>query len=205
MIATVLIVERSHVDLRSQIAITENLKIKEMGNFPQTERLLIREWQFPDDAPSAFAIYGDAEVMHYLRPPVITMEAAQELLEQEIAHEQALNNGTGLWAVVTRNHQQVIGTILLSNLPDVQGNLTPKYEIGWHFCRASWGQGYATEAAKLIIDYGFNHLGIDTLYAVSKPENIRSLNLIKKLAMKPLGLTKEYYGGIPLLLFQSNL
>jgi len=81
----------------------------------------------------------------------------------------------------------------------------PDYiEIGWHFRPASWGFGYATEAARCIVQYAFEQLNLPLLLAVTDPENKRSIAVIEKLGMRYDGLTARYYGGKLLALYILN-
>ncbi len=56
--------------------------------------------------------------------------------------------------MIDRKNNQIIGSIILQNLPDNYGYPTPDIEIGWHLRCDYWGQGYMTEAAKVILEYG---------------------------------------------------
>ena len=87
----------------------------------ETERLGIRHWQPDRDTDSAFAIYGDREVMHFIREPDPDHRAVQKRLEEMTQKYQERNNGTGCWAIVEKTTQVVIGSILLVQLPDNQG------------------------------------------------------------------------------------
>lgn len=82
------------------------------------------------------------------------------------------------------------------------GIQTNYVEIGWHFRPASWGFGYATEAAQRIAQHAFEDLHLPVLLAVSAPENKRSVAVMERLGMRSDGLTTRYYGGAPLLLYQ---
>ncbi|MGB3534518.1 MAG: GNAT family N-acetyltransferase [Microcoleaceae cyanobacterium] len=166
-----------------------------------TQRLIIRDWHPGNDAIAAFKIYGDPAVMHYIREPENSIETVQTYLEKRVARDKHRNNGTGSWAVIEQQTAELIGAILLQQLPDNQGNLTQDFEIGWHFQPSSWGKGFATEAAERIIDYGFETLHLPILYAVVKPENQRSIRVTQRLNMEPLGHTNQYY-GVDLLLFR---
>ncbi|MGB7520093.1 MAG: GNAT family N-acetyltransferase, partial [Spirulinaceae cyanobacterium] len=73
--------------------------------------------------------------------------------------------------------------------------------IGWHLRRRSWGQGYATEGAKKILEYGFDSLNLPVIYAITRAENKRSIRVMERLKMLPLGTTDKYY-GIKCSLFQ---
>lgn len=54
-------------------------------------------------------------------------------------------------------------------------------------CKKYWGRGYASEAAKTTIDYSFNYLKADKLYAGHHPENEASKKLLTKLGFKFIG------------------
>ena len=167
----------------------------------ESDRLFIRDWNPPLDAPTAFSIYGDREVMKFIRKPDPNIKAVQQRLEERLERYKQCNNGTGTWAVLEKETEQLVGCILLIQLPDNDGILTEDFEIGWHFRRASWGKGYATEAANAIVDYGFNRLQIPVLYAVVRPDNVRSIRVTQRLRMTPMGLTYNYY-ATELLLFK---
>ncbi len=68
---------------------------------------------------------------------------------------------------------------------------TSSYEIGFHLRKKYWGKGYALEAAKAVIDYSFETLGADKVYAGHHPENEASRKVLTKLAFKYL--EKKYY------------
>ena len=61
-------------------------------------------------------------------------------------------------------------------------NLAEKvYEIGFHICAEHWGQGYAFEAAQVVINYAFNTLHVNSLFAGHNPNNKASQYLLKKV------------------------
>ena len=166
----------------------------------ETKRLGIRHWQPDRDGDLAFAIYGDREVMHFIREPDPDLQSVQKRLENMNQKYQGRNNGTGCWAMVEKTTQVAIGSILLVQLPDHQGQATQDYEIGWHLRRDRWGKGYATEAGREILNYGFQSLQLPIIYAVVKPENLASVRVTQRLGMNPMGLTQKYY-GVELALF----
>ena len=183
-----------------------------MTNLLETERLIIRSWIPERDAEQAFVMYSDPEVTHFLskasRPASIESQR-QRLIEgierclRRATPTHLRNNGTGSWAIVEKETTTIVGTILLLQLPDKAGLLTQDYEVGWHLRRASWGKGYATEAGRVMLNYGFSVLNLPVIYAVVKPENHLSIRVTQRLSMKPMGRTNKYY-GIELLLFQLD-
>ncbi len=112
-----------------------------------------------------------------------------------MARYAELNNGTGVWAIVEKATGQIAGTVILKQLPDNSGQPTQDYEVGWYLRRASWGKGYATEAARAAIDYGFTTLKLPVIYAVVNPNNQASIRVTQRLGMKPLGRTTKYYNA----------
>ncbi|MBW4446956.1 MAG: GNAT family N-acetyltransferase [Spirirestis rafaelensis WJT71-NPBG6] len=169
----------------------------------ETERLIVRNWIPEQDAEQAFEIYGDPEVTYFLGARETSIESQRQSLTREVEQYRQLNNGTGDWAVVEKETARVVGAIILAQLPDSDRQPTEDYEIGWHFRRASWGKGYATEAARGMLSYGFNILQLAVIYAVVKPEHHASIRVTQRLGMKAVGRTNKYY-GIELLLFQLD-
>ncbi|MEO0869643.1 MAG: GNAT family N-acetyltransferase [Cyanobacteria bacterium J06642_11] len=156
-----------------------------------TDRLIIRNWRPIYDAQQAFDIYSDPRVMRWLsgeadRSIQMTQERLARYCERTV-------NGLGVWAVVDKAIDRVIGSILLVPLPNSDKTDSHKIEIGWHFRPASWGYGYATEAAQAILQYGFTEVELDTIYAVTTADNIRSQRVMARLNLQSLGTTDNHY------------
>jgi ribosomal-protein-alanine N-acetyltransferase len=167
-----------------------------------TERLVIRDWHPEADAADAIAIYGDPQVTQWIgdKSQDTTVAAVQARL-QRYRDRAAAFPGLGCWAVVQPAEQTVIGTVLLMPLPGRDNQPSGKVEIGWHFRPESWGHGYATEAARAVLQVGFATLGLPTIYAVTLPENERSIRVMQRLHFTDLGSSQDYYGGYTLRLF----
>ena len=76
----------------------------------------------------------------------------------------------GCWAIERARRRRSPGTVLFKPLPNGVGEV----EVGWHLHPDSWGHGYATEAARAVIDRGFD-AGLPEVYAVVRPGNEPSL------------------------------
>ena len=156
-----------------------------------TDRLTIRNWRPIYDAQQAYDIYSDRRVMRWLSGEADqSIHATQERLRR---YCERTVSGLGVWAVVENAIDRAIGSILLVPLPTSDKTDSNKVEIGWHFRPASWGYGYATEAAQAILHYGFTELGLDAIYAVTTADNIRSQRIMTRLNLQPLGPTDDYY------------
>lgn len=166
----------------------------------ETERLIIRNWEPDKDAEAAIAIYGTPEVTQWIGDQSTddTVEAVKARL-QRYRDRSSVTPGLGCWAVVAQNVP--IGTLLLVPLPGKDNTPSGKIEIGWHFCPASWGKGYATEAARAVMTHGFENLRLPAIYAVTLLENRRSIRVMQRLDMSDLGISEDFYGGRQLQLF----
>lgn len=92
-------------------------------------------------------------------------------------------NSFGLWAVEVKDSNEFIGFLGLS-IPGFEAEFTPCVEIGWRFAHAYWGKGYAQEAGKACLDYGFNVLGLPRIVSFTAAINKRSINVMEKIGME---------------------
>jgi RimJ/RimL family protein N-acetyltransferase len=151
----------------------------------RTERLRLRRWTTsPADLARLSDIYGRVEVTRWLGgPPQLT--AAQIVARWDAVH--GLDERFGCWAVELPDGT-VAGTVLFKPLPHGVGEV----EVGWHLHPDCWGHGYATEAARAVIERGFQ-AGLPEVYAVVRPGNVASLAVCARLGMAPLGRFRRWY------------
>jgi RimJ/RimL family protein N-acetyltransferase len=88
----------------------------------------------------------------------------------------------GAWAVVRKSDGQLLGTVHL--LP-LEGG--PDIEIGYHYGKAFWGNGYASEVARAVIPYGFEITDEDELVGVVFAENIGSQRVLENAGLRYVG------------------
>lgn len=123
-------------------------------------------------------VFGDAEVMRF-GDGVQTREWVEAWLRTCLENYQ--RRGFGPYAVVEQSTGDVIGYCGLFYFPDMHGQ--PEIELGYRLRRAAWGQGYATEAARLVRDYAFHTLHIKRLIALIDPDNVPSIRVAEKIGM----------------------
>jgi RimJ/RimL family protein N-acetyltransferase len=82
--------------------------------------------------------------------------------------------GWGLWAVEERDSRELLGCVGF-NAPSFEAHFTPCVEIDWRLRRACWGRGFATEAARECLRFGFEVLALPEVVAFTVPQNARSL------------------------------
>jgi RimJ/RimL family protein N-acetyltransferase len=150
-----------------------------------TERLVLRDWTCDEkDLERLRDIYRRTEVTRWLGgAPTVTPE---ELVARWASvHEQ--NERYGCWAIQPFTGPPA-GTLLFKPLPHGVGEV----EVGWHLHPDCWGRGYATEAARAVIQRGFE-AGIPEVYAVVRPGNRASAAVCRRLGMQPLGRLRRWY------------
>jgi RimJ/RimL family protein N-acetyltransferase len=143
----------------------------------QGPRLLLRGWRDADLDPFA-ALNADPAVMEFLPGPLTREQAASMIARMQSAIDQ---RGWGLWAVDVDG--RCIGFTGIT-CPRFEAHFTPCVEIGWRLARGAWGHGYATEAARLALDYGFEVLGLPEIVAFTTEANRRSRRVMDRLAMQ---------------------
>lgn len=150
--------------------------------FIETERLVLREW-LDADRPAYIEMNRDADVMEFFSA-VLTAE--QSLQHIERIYELIKKSGYGLFAVERKEDGAFIGFTGFSH-PRFEASFTPCIEIGWRIAREFWNKGYATEAAKACIGFGFEEMRWKEIYSFTSVLNIRSENVMKKIGMQKIG------------------
>ncbi|WP_030603183.1 GNAT family N-acetyltransferase [Streptomyces achromogenes] len=142
-----------------------------------TDRLLLRRWRDSDLEPWA-AMNADPEVREHLGDLL-----SRDRSDASVAQYQADfdRRGYGWWAVEVRGTGEFIGFAGLDPVDD--GMPFTGVEIGWRLARSAWGQGYATEAARAVLAYGFDTLGLPEILAVTTSTNHRSQAVMRRIGM----------------------
>ena len=143
-----------------------------------TDRLLLRELREGDLDPIA-AMNADPRVMEYF--PSTLSRAENDAFAGRV-REHLTKHGFSFWVVESRADGQFLGLTGLLR-PRFVAHFTPCVEIGWRFAAAHWGKGYATEAAKASLRFGFDRLGLSEIVAYTVPQNQRSRRVMEKLGM----------------------
>jgi RimJ/RimL family protein N-acetyltransferase len=148
----------------------------------ETERLILREWTL-DDAREMFEICRDAEVMRYIGTgkPYKTLEEAEKFLHW--ATEYQKENGFCRWAAIEKSSGKIVGSCGFAYPHD-----TPEIELGYLFDRAVWGKGFATEAARACLSYGFEKLEFREIIAITDLENTASQRVLEKIGFTQRGV-----------------
>ncbi len=142
----------------------------------------MRKWLESDYEPF-IALNADADVMQFF-PNTLSREETLAQIGRIGTHFEKY--GFGLFAVERKDNGQFIGLTGLVQV-NFESHFTPCVEIGWRLSKPNWGQGFATEAAKECIEYGFNKLDLKEVYSFTSVHNKRSEKVMKKIGMHKAG------------------
>jgi len=148
----------------------------------KTARLGMRRWK-DSDLEVFVAMNRDPEVMEFFPRIWTAEESAAMVAKAEAFLEQ---NGYGPYAVDDLASGEFIGYVGLLR-PSFDAWFTPCVEIGWRLRREAWGLGYATEAAKECLRFGFDELGLERIYSFTAVPNVRSVRVMEKIGMRFVG------------------
>jgi RimJ/RimL family protein N-acetyltransferase len=145
----------------------------------ETDRLILRGWH-ESDKPVFLAMCNDPEVMRFLGPPLSAAD-----VDAAVARQNGLLASVGhcFWAVERRSDGAFLGFCGIK--PGAEGTpIEDDIEIGWRFARDHWGRGYACEAAAASLVWGWSHLDVREIAAITTIDNVRSWGLMERLGMR---------------------
>ena len=142
-----------------------------------TERLAMRAYEPGDLHRLHEVLYGDPEAMALLGG-ARDLNGTRAAIERSIAQQEA--GGFSFWPVFERESGLLIGEAGL--FPLAPGGID--IALGYAFGKQYWGRGYASEAARAVIDEAFCVIGLQHLVAITREANIRSRNVLTKLGFR---------------------
>lgn len=151
----------------------------------ETKRLSLKPPEL-SDFDNLFLLQSDPEVMRYMGHGVRTQQEVMEGLEAAIAHNQ--KHGFSLYCVFEKDSGAFIGRAGLIYL--AYDDSQPDIEVGYALTKNAWHKGYATELAKALIEWGFNHLTVTKLVAVINPQNEASRRVCERANLRYVGRSK---------------
>ena len=160
-----------------------------------TERLTLVPFA-PDHLDGLFKMNSDPEVMRYLGTPQTRDDTTASIVRQQ---EKWAQHGFGWWAIFENSSGQLVGAACLQHLGHVETN---PLEIGWRLIPSVQGRGYATEAGRAAMQYGFDVIGETYLTAVTDPENKASARVMDRLGMTCIGIQTHY--DVPCITYEIH-
>ena len=141
-----------------------------------TDRLLLRMLRESDFDEYA-TIHMDAEVTRFTARAHLDRLDSWKHLAMIVGHWQL--RGFGMWGVFERDTNRLVGRVGF-----YQPDGWPDFELGWTMGRASWGKGYAPEAARACLDYAFDVMKRDHVISLIDPANVASIRVADKIGEK---------------------
>ncbi|SHJ64373.1 Protein N-acetyltransferase, RimJ/RimL family [Shimia gijangensis] len=165
----------------------------------ETERLVLRPFTL-EDIDLSRALLFDSEVMKYVG------ELPEDFDIYKSQHDvvrRGAGGRIGIWCVIEKTTGEKLGDVVLTPLPielddtDWASVVPDRYpdaeiETGYLLRRSAWGKGYATEACRRIVRFGFEMTDLDTIVAVTDPENTASMHVLQKCGLRQNGLRRAY-------------
>jgi RimJ/RimL family protein N-acetyltransferase len=143
----------------------------------ETARIVLRPLT-PEDEAALATVLSDAETMRWYPRP-LTRDEVREWIERQLGR---YSSSTGLLGLVEKQTGRLIGDCG-PVWQEVEGRT--ELEIGYHVSRERWNQGFATEAARVVIDYAFENLGVERVVSMIRPENLASRRVAEKNGLTP--------------------
>ncbi len=131
--------------------------------------------------------------MRHFRRPLDRAES-DALIDRIEAQFEA--RGYGLWAVERRDDGAFLGFAGLA-VQTFEAPFTPCVEVGWRFAREFWGNGYATEAARAALEFGFTEAGLDEIVSLTSVGHEKSRAVMERLGMHRDPADDFDYPGFP--------
>ncbi|MER6916645.1 GNAT family N-acetyltransferase [Streptomyces sp. NPDC000594] len=142
----------------------------------ETERLSLRPFRV-EDAELFVSLHADERVNHYVG--AYSLDKAVDRLR--MSQRQWAERGHGILAVHRKEDDAFIGRCGLTHWENFD-----ETEIGWTLTADSWGRGYATEAARAVLDWAFTAVKTDYFTAMIHPGNTASVRVAERLGFTPL-------------------
>ncbi len=137
-----------------------------------TERLLLRPFK-EKDAEAFFTCCQNPNLGNNAGwPPHRTLEESRRILHSTFINQE------GIWAMILKETQQLIGSVGI--IPDPKRENPQVRMLGYWLDETYWGKGYMTEAVQGVLKYGFEKLKLSLITATCYPHNKRSQKVLKK-------------------------
>ena len=149
-----------------------------MKHILETERLVLREF-VKEDFQELFRMNSDAEIMQYVGDG--STRSYEEQIDEldRLIRNYSKRPCLGIWATLLKGTHTFIGGSGL-----VYYDNTTEIEIGYRILKEHWNKGYATEASKALLRYGFEQLDLKKIVSSAHVDNIASRRVMEKTGLK---------------------
>jgi len=160
----------------------------------ETTRLRLRP-PSNDDLEAIYLLGSNPNVMRYIsNGKTLNRIEAQSDLKNRISASQ---HHFGYWITELKNTREIIGWSALKPLND-----TEEIEVGYRLKEEYWGKGYATEASRRLLQYGFRELNLPRIVSVALEENRASTRVMEKIGLQYE--RRDTFYGLECVLYAMN-
>jgi len=149
-----------------------------------TERLIVRQYDFDIDAENFFLLNSDDDVMRYIRATKSKEEC--DVFLKRIIETYKINPLIGRWAANEKTTGTFVGSFAIIPIED-----SDDIQLGYAFLKEYWGKGFASELTKAGLDYYFKKTNASHIYAMAEEANIASHKVLLKNGFVRDGIKKE--------------
>jgi ribosomal-protein-alanine N-acetyltransferase len=153
-----------------------------MATHLRTERLILREFE-GSDFEAVHAYGSDPDVVRFMSWGPNREDDTREFLSRVAREASAHPRANFDLAVVRRSDATLLGGVGLI----VRRLQYREYELGYCFAKPAWGQGFATESCRAMLDLGFGRIGAHRIFATVDPRNDGSKRVLGKLGFRQEG------------------
>src|SRR6187401_3199762 len=150
----------------------------------ETERLIVRQYDFETDTENFYLLNGDDEVMRYIRTTKSKEEC--DVFLRKAIESYRINPLIGRWAADEKATDKFVGSFAI--IP-IEGS--EDIQLGYAFLKENWGKGFASELTRAGLHYYFKNTNADHIYAIAEKDNIASHKVLLKNSFVPNGTKKE--------------
>ncbi|MEO0371916.1 MAG: GNAT family N-acetyltransferase [Pseudomonadota bacterium] len=165
----------------------------------ETDRLILTPMQ-PEDVDIAKRVLCDDQVMRYVAD-AMTPEAVEEHMKDAV--KRGAGGRIGIWAIRRKDTGAKIGDAVLMPVPIEEDDydwslLVPDaypdahIEVGYLTVPEAWGQGFATEVCRRVVQFAFEETSLDEVVACTDPDNANSQNVLQKSGLRRNGVKRVY-------------
>ena len=150
----------------------------------ETDRLIVRQYDFETDTENFYLLNGDDEVMRYIRTTKSKEEC--DVFLRKAIESYRINPLMGRWAADEKATGKFVGSFAI--IP-IEGS--EDIQLGYALLKENWGKGFASELTKAGLDYYFKNTNADHIYAIAEEGNVASHKVLLKNSFVADGTKKE--------------
>ncbi|WP_141732679.1 GNAT family N-acetyltransferase [Oligoflexus tunisiensis] len=154
----------------------------------ESKRTFLRDYaRDGSDLESILRFTGDPEVATHSSWGPLTRDETMDYMNKALMAIDAQPRVNFALALVLKSTNELIGNVSLN----IRNPQTREAEIGYTLRRDQWHQGYASEAARAVIHFGFTELGLHRIFATTSPHNVPSQRVLEKIGLKREGYLRK--------------